>query len=204
MRFLLLLLPAALLAAQLPGVQKKTAPEKNFKESGSPNAPVTIEVYADYECPHCRAFYLEVLPPLIAEFVKTGKVRLIHRDFPLPSQSSAKLAARYANAAGHIGRYDVVATQIFQTQPDWSQNGNVDGAVAKVLSPSEMETVRSLVKDDPTLDDTVKQDVEAGVKKDHLTATPTIVIAYKGKRDVIAGDVEYEILKSYINAKLNP
>ena len=53
-----------------------------------------------------------------------------------------------------------------------------------------METVRGLVKDDPTLDDTVKQDVEAGVKKDHLTATPTIVIAYKGKRDVIAGGVE--------------
>jgi protein-disulfide isomerase len=195
MRFFLLLLPAALLLAQSPAA-------KNFKEAGSPNAPITVEIYADFECPHCRALYIEVVPSLMTEFVQKGKVRLIHRDFPLPMHPSARLAARYANAAGQIGRYDVVANQIFLTQPDWSQNGNVDGAVAKVLSPSEMETVRSLVKNDPKLDDTVTRDVAMGTELDHLKATPTIVIVYKGKRDVITGGVAYPILKSYLNAKL--
>jgi len=70
MRFFLLLLSATLLFAQA-----------NFKEIGSAKAPITVEIYADYECPHCRALYMEVVPSLIAEFVKTGKVRLIHRDF---------------------------------------------------------------------------------------------------------------------------
>jgi protein-disulfide isomerase len=190
MRFFLLLLSATLLFAQA-----------NFKEIGSAKAPITVEIYADYECPHCRALYMEVVPSLIAEFVKTGKVRLIHRDFPLPMHKSAKLAARYANAAGEIGKYDAVANQIFQTQPDWSQNGNVDAAVAKVLSPAEMEKVRSLVKSDAQLDETVDRDVEMGIK-DHLAATPTVVIVYKGKRDVITGGMPYATLKSYLNAKL--
>src|ERR1700712_5429954 len=97
MRYLLLLIPAALLTAQTPAAPKKavehktTAPVvaketvvKNFKESGSPTAPITIEVYTDYECPACRELFLNTLPPLTTDCVATGKVRLIHRDYPLP------------------------------------------------------------------------------------------------------------------------
>lgn len=195
MRYLLLLLPAALLLAQAPAV-------KNFRESGSSTAPITIEIYADYECPHCRALYMDVLPSLMTEFVRTGKVHLIHRDYPLPGHASARLAARYANAAGQIGKYDLVANQIFQTQPEWSQNGNVDAAVAKVLSPAEMAKVRALVKNDAKLDESVDRDIEMGTDRDHITGTPTIVIVYKGKREVINSSVPYPILKSYLNSKL--
>src|SRR5580700_7027929 len=55
-RCLLLFVPALLLTAQA-----NTVVARNFKESGSPSAPITLEIYTDYECPHCRAFYLEVL-----------------------------------------------------------------------------------------------------------------------------------------------
>src|SRR5665213_2681938 len=120
MRYLLLFLPALLLAAQTP------ATTKNFKESGSPTAPISMELYTDYQCPHCREFYLTDLPPLIKDFVRTGKVRLLHRDFPLPQFQYSRLAARYANAAGKLGYYDLVANQLFETQPEWSQSGNVD------------------------------------------------------------------------------
>jgi protein-disulfide isomerase len=216
MRCFLLLIPAALmLAAQTPGStasHRKTTPEhksasaapvsaKNFKESGSPNAPMTIEVYTDYECPSCRNLYLETLPQLTAEYVATGKVRLIHRDFPLPMHQYSGLAARYANAAGEIGRYDLVANQIFKTQPEWSQNGNIDAQVAKVLPPGEMQKVRELVKTDSHLDDTKNADVAMGTR-DNLTQTPTMEVVYKGKREQIAGFVPFNILKSYIDQKL--
>lgn len=216
MRYLLFLAPAMLLMAQTPATQtvaKKTAatpkaltaaaatPVKNFKESGSPTAPVTMELYTDYECPACRQFYLEVLPSVTADFIATGKVHLIHRDFPLQMHQFSRLATRYANAAGQIGKYDVVANQIFQSQSEWAQNGNVDAAVAKVLSPADMEKVRALVKTDSHLDDTVTKDVAMG-NQDHLNQTPTIVIVAKGKRDVIGGGVAYPILKAYLNQKL--
>jgi protein-disulfide isomerase len=211
MRYLLLFVPALLLTAQTPAAPKKTSDHtalaaasipKNFKESGSPTAPVTVELYTDYECPACRAFYMETLPSLNSDFVATGKVRLVHRDYPLPQHQFSKQATRYANAAGTIGKYEIVANQIFVTQPEWSQNGNVDAAVAKVLSPADMEKVRALVKSDSHLDDSVAVDQAMANNTDHLTQTPTIVIVAKGKRDVISGGVNYTILKAYLNQKL--
>ena len=99
MRFLIPFVAAVLLAAQAT-----PAGAKNFKESGSASAPITLEVYTDYQCPHCREFYLDVLPSLTKEFIATGKVRLIHRDFRLPQFQYSKTATRYANAAGHRAR----------------------------------------------------------------------------------------------------
>ena len=55
-------------------------PPKNFKLSGSGLARVTCEVYTDYECPACARFYLTVAPQLVADYVATGKVKLLHRD----------------------------------------------------------------------------------------------------------------------------
>ncbi len=196
MRYLLLFLPALLLTAQTP------ASTKNFKESGSPTAPISIEIYTDYQCPHCRELYLTVLPPLIADFVRTGKVRLLHRDFPLPQFQYSRLAARFANAAGRLGEYDLVANQLFQTQPEWSQNGNVDGAVAKVLPPGDMQKVREMVKSDTSLEADIAKDVAMGYK-DNLMSTPTIVIVARGgKREVINGGMPYPILKTYLDQLL--
>ncbi|MGD1070491.1 MAG: thioredoxin domain-containing protein [Bryobacteraceae bacterium] len=214
MRFLLLLLPA-LLPAQTPAPHKTSAPGHkavtaapvtNFKESGSPDAPVTIDLYTDYQCPSCRVFYLDKLPALINDFVQTGKVRLIHRDFPLPMHQFGPLAARYANAAGEIGRYDLVSKQLFQTQPEWSQNGNVDAQVTKVLPPGEMQQVRELVKSDPRLEETVKRDTAQG-NADGLTETPFMVISGphgSGKREKITGiyGMPYSVLKTYLDQKV--
>jgi protein-disulfide isomerase len=210
MRYLLLFVPLLLLA-QTPTAPKKASDSKalaaasipkNFKESGSPTAPITVEIYTDYECPACRALYLDTLPSLNQDFVATGKVHLLHRDYPLPQHQYSRLATRYANAAGAIGKYEIVANQIFVTQPDWSQNGNVDAAVAKVLSPADMEKVRAMVKSDSHLDDSVTQDVAMGNNQDHLSQTPTIVIIAKGKREPISGGMPYAILKQYLNQKL--
>jgi protein-disulfide isomerase len=211
MRYLLLFVPALLLTAQTPAASKKAVDHKalsavsvakNFKESGSPTAPVKIEIYTDYECPACRDLYMNTLPSLTSDFVATGKVQLLHRDYPLPQHQYSRLATRFANAAGAIGKYEVVANQLFVSQPEWSVNGNVEAAVAKVLSPADMEKVKAMVKSDTHLDDTVTTDVAMGNNQDHLTQTPTIVIIAKGKRDVIGGGMPYTILKQYLNQKL--
>ena len=213
MRYLLLFVPAVLLTAQTPAATNKKAPEhkalatavsiqKNFKESGSPTAPVTVEIYTDYECPACRDLYMNTLPALNTDFVATGKVRLLHRDYPLPQHQFSKLATRYANAAGEIGKYDLVANQLFASQPEWSQNGNVDAAVAKVLPAADMEKVRSMVKTDSHLDDSMTKDVAMGNNVDHINQTPTMVIISKGKRDVIGGPPPYAILKQFLAQKL--
>ena len=217
MRTLLLFLPALVLLGQTapaPKVAKtvKTAaaPAKatplqtNYKEVGSPTAPLTFEAYTDYECPHCAIFFREIVPQIMAQYVQTGKIRFVHRDFPLVQiHQYAQLAARYANAGGEIGQYDVVVNQIFQTQAAWTANGNIDGEVAKVLPPGAMQKVRELVKSDPNLDDSIKKDVNMAMNVDHVPSTPTVVIVSKGgKREVISTVLPFNTWKAYLDEKL--
>ena len=142
-----------------------------------------------------------VVPELDRDFVKTGKVRLIHRDFPLNMHTWARLAARYANAAGTLGHYDAVVHQLFRTQNSWALTGDIGTQVAQVLSPSAMDQVRNLVNNDKHLEDTVNADMEAG-RQINLTMTPTMIVTYKGKSQMLAPVPPYELLKSYLDELL--
>jgi protein-disulfide isomerase len=63
-----------------------------------------------------EVFYRDTYPSLVSEYVINGKVRVVHRDFPLPQHKYARLAARYANAADELGLYDVAFNRSFETQ----------------------------------------------------------------------------------------
>jgi protein-disulfide isomerase len=180
----------------------KTAPENfAFKTSGSASAPITLEIYSDYECPYCARFFDETVPLIVAQYVATGKARLIHRDLPLSQHRWSHLAARYANAAGELGQYDLAVNRIFQTQAAWRDNGNIDAQLAQVLPPGLMEKVREKVMNDSTLDNTVAADL-AMVSKDHINQTPSLVIESKGKRETLAPPPAFGVLKDYLDQLL--
>ena len=174
-----------------------SAPAHNFKESGSPSAKVTVEIYSDYQCPSCAAAFTSTVPEFVAAYVKTGKVKLLHRDFPLPQHPYAKLAARYANAAGRLGYYDTAVDRIFRTQDTWEKDGSIDRQLTAVLPPGVMQKVREMAKSDATLDQTVDADV-AMAMKDGINQTPSMVVVAKGKRQVILGVPAMTFLRSYL------
>lgn len=184
-----------------PKPQPHIAAMRNFKESGSASAPLVCEIYSDYQCPACAAAFQYVVPQLVADFVKTGKVRLLHRDLPLPMHAYSRLAARYANAAGRVGEYDAAVAQLFKTQQVWGANGQVDAQLMEVLTPGTMQKVRKLVNEDATLDDTVATDV-AMAQQDQITSTPTLVIVVNGKREKVPLSASYELIKSYLDGLL--
>jgi protein-disulfide isomerase len=71
---------------------------------GNKDAPVTIIMFSDYQCPACQNWYSEVFQPLIQNY--QGKIRFVYRDFPLYTiHSSAMLTAEAANCAGDQGKY---------------------------------------------------------------------------------------------------
>jgi len=162
----------------------------NFKETGSPTAPVACELYSDYECPHCASFHLEIMPQLVAQYIDTGKVRLLHRDFPLSRHPYARMAARYANAAGEAGYYQEAVNRLFRTQAVWSGDGDIDGQVAQVVPSAAMEKVRALVKSEPAADDSLQAD-EAMARENHIDRTPTLVC----NREVIAGNLSFSAIQ---------
>jgi protein-disulfide isomerase len=178
------------------------APPANFKRSGSPSAKVTCEIYTDYECPACARLYLEVVPQLNADYVATGKVALLHRDFPLDRHPHARMAARYANAAGTLGQYDTAVLQLFRTQMSWGLTGDLDGRLAEVLDAAAMAKVRDLVHADPDLDSSVAADLERG-RADGIMHTPSIVVVSNGERRVLPSP-DYAALKSVLDEFLRP
>ncbi len=195
---------ACLVPANMRLLPASAAPahEASFKISGSPSAPITIEIYSDYECPFCAKYFNETVPLLVAQYVVTGKVRLIHRDFPLPQHPWAKPAARYANAAGELGYYDAAVNRIFRTQEAWRDNGNIDAELMRALPPDVMRKVRDMVQHDAKLDDTVAADIWMAVK-DHINQTPSLVIDSKGRRETLPAP-PFTVLKSYIDQLLAP
>ncbi len=170
----------------------------DFKEAGSQSATVSVEVYIDYECAHCESFVRDVIPPLMEQYVGTGKVRLLYRDFPLPSHRYARLAARYADAAGALGYYEVAMKQLFATRSAWDVSGDIDSEVALVLPAEVMEQVRSGIHCDSD-SDSISADVAAG-QADHLDHVPLVVIGSGGKRETLtAAPLTFEVLKGALD-----
>ena len=71
---------------------------------GDKNAPVTIVEFSDYECPFCKRHFDQTLPELIKNYIDTGKVKLVYRDFPLsfhdPMATKEAVAANCAREQG--------------------------------------------------------------------------------------------------------
>jgi protein-disulfide isomerase len=134
------------------------------------------------------------------DYVSTGKVYLIHRDFPLPMHAHSKVAASYARAAAHIGKVEAVEQALFQNQEKWEATGDVDGTVAAVLSAAEMKRVRDLVKGG-TLEPLIEKDVTLG-KIHNVNQTPTTVFYAKGQTYPYAGQISYEFLKQFLDQLL--
>lgn len=72
---------------------------------GDDDADVTIVEFSDYECPFCGRFYSQTLPEIKKNYIDTGKVKLIYRDFPLGFHQQAQKAAEAAECAGEQDKY---------------------------------------------------------------------------------------------------
>lgn len=91
---------------------------------GSEKAPVTIIEYASLACPHCAHFAEDTFPKLRKEYIDTGKVRFIFREFPPdPASTGAFMLARCAPKNAYFPVIDL----FFRTQKEW--------AVQKPLPP---------------------------------------------------------------------
>jgi len=170
------------------------------KAVGSSSAPITIEVFSDFQCPHCKTLHEQTLPPLIKDYVATGKVYLIPREFPLPGHQYSRLAAAYATAAARIGKYGDVADRLFLHQAEWSMSGKVDETACRGLTAAEAQTVRSLLNDKSIVAE-IERDMDLG-HKIGLQQTPTMLIRHGSSSYPWPGAVNYELLRSYLDGLL--
>jgi len=211
---------AALLVAALTftlPAQQRPAPQKSAKKSlaqasaavpaeltfdktlGSPKAPITIDVYTDFECPGCGALYTRTLRRVIQEYVWANKVHLVHHDYPLPQHKYSRDAARWAIAASTFGKYEAVADAMFENQATLTATGAVESIASKALSADEVKKVKQI------LDKQMNQ-IEANIERDifqaktsQVTQTPTMFVRSKDKTYPVVGAVQFQVFKTTLD-----
>ncbi|KAA3664782.1 MAG: hypothetical protein DWQ04_03925, partial [Chloroflexi bacterium] len=96
-------------------------PEGDAFVIGDPDAPVTIVEYTDFQCPYCGRHFAQTFPQIKENFIDTGVVRYVFKDFPLTAiHPQATAASEAARCAGDQGEYLAMHDVIFETQGEWS------------------------------------------------------------------------------------
>ena len=83
---------------------------------GNPKAKVTLVEFSDFQCPFCRSFWSEAFQQIKKEYIDTGKVRFVYRDFPLSFHQGAVPAAQGAECADDQGKFWEMHDKMFQEQ----------------------------------------------------------------------------------------
>ncbi len=89
---------------------------------GSADAPVTVIEYASATCPHCADFHRQEWPVLKKEYVDTGKVRFIFREFPLDQVALAAFMLVRCAAGDDARKFDAITSMLMKTQGTWVRN----------------------------------------------------------------------------------
>lgn len=171
-----------------------------LKSVGSKSAPITIEVFSDYQCPQCRIFYLETARQLMQTYIPAGKVYYVHRDFPLSMHSHSREAARWASAAALAGVFETAEQTLYTKQEDWGATGKIDDALSSAISAADMRKVRMIeATEGPQIDAAIASDMALGNSRG-VNGTPTIYVFHRGQMTPLPpGGVNYSLLKQYID-----
>ncbi|MDP2648042.1 MAG: DsbA family protein [Candidatus Yanofskybacteria bacterium] len=99
---------------------------------GNENAPVTIIEFSDFQCLYCRRFWKDTMAQLKSEYIDTGKVRFVYRDYPLTGGHPAALvSALGGECAQDQGKFWEFHDKIFQEQ-DKQGTGTIAYTVTEV------------------------------------------------------------------------
>jgi protein-disulfide isomerase len=163
------LLPRLALAQSTPEVAEMTM--------GDPNAPVTLVEYAMFTCPHCAAFHAEVFPQIKANYIDTGKVRLVFREVYF--NKPALWAAMIARCAPE-DRYFGIAEVLFRTQKTWATPTDPQEMLGRLYSVGRQAGLSDAEMDACMQDRATAEALVAAYQKhagaDGVDATPTFFI----------------------------
>jgi protein-disulfide isomerase len=163
---------------------------------GRSDAPLTFVEYASLTCPHCADFHTNVLPAVKTEFIDTGKIRMIYRDYPLDKLALA--ASMIARCAGRE-RYFGFIGAFFASQESWARDANPLAALGRIARVGGMsqQDVDACLKNS-TIEDAVVRERLQGEKAFGVSATPTLFIG----GDKISGGVSIEQFRALVAKKL--
>jgi protein-disulfide isomerase len=144
---------------------------------GEADAPVTVAVFQDFSCPHCRSFKQEVAPTIVADYVDPGDVRYLHADFPIPvdeqwSYAIANAARAVFAEAGNDGFWPF-SEEIYAHQGEYS-----------------LDVVESLADELADAGAAAREAAESGAYRDRIDADRELGVQWgvEGTPAIFVGD----------------
>jgi protein-disulfide isomerase len=143
---------------------------------GPANAPVTITEFASMTCPHCAAFNEAVFPKIKSEYIDTGKIRYVFREFPLDIKAAAGSMLARCIAKEDPGKYFAVIDMLFKQQNEWVLKNTTETLIriGKQAGLSQ-QAVEDCLKDQALLDK-IAADQKYASEVLKVDSTPTFFI----------------------------
>ena len=165
---------------------------------GPANASVTVTEYASMTCPHCAAFNENVFPKIKSEYIDSGKVRYVFREFPLDIKAAAGSMLARCIAKDDAGKYFAVVDMLFKQQNDWVVKNTTETLtrIGKQAGLSQ-QAVEDCLKDQALLDK-IAADQKFANEVLKVNSTPTFFI----NGEMIKGETSFEEFDKRIKSLL--
>ena len=153
--------------------------------------------FASLTCGHCARFHNEVFPKIKTEFIDTGKIDFVYKDFPL--DKFALKASVIARCSGNDRFFNFLKV-LYSKQKDWTRSNDPFKSLLKIAKFGGLKNdeIKVCVGNKSIEDGILKQRLES-TKKFDIKATPTIYL----NNEKYEGDLTYEALKLKIDSLLN-
>lgn len=164
---------------------------------GKARAPILMVDYSTFSCPHCVKFYNDVLPKIEKNYIATGKVRFVHRDFPLNEQSLH--GAMLTLCQKRTGGYFDLLKEMYRTSFFWSYSSKYKEKLYDVASSkgiSKIEADQCWTNEE--MKDNIQLDKLKSFKEFRISTTPTFFI--NGRK--IVGYRDYDQFKKIFDSIL--
>ena len=165
---------------------------------GPVNAAVTITEYASMTCPHCAAFTEKVFPKIKSEYIDSGKIRFVFREFPLDVKAAAGSMLARCIAKDDAGKYFAVVDMLFRQQNDWVLKNTTETLIriGKQAGLSQQQ-VEDCLKDQALLDK-IAADQKYANEVLKVNSTPTFFL----NGEVMKGEQSFEEFDKRIKSLL--
>lgn len=179
---------------------------------GDPEAPITIVEYGDYKCPACGYFTNSIFPMLESEYIDTGNVKFIFKNFPFISEDSTRVAIYTEGVYKTLGNdaFWSLNKEIYKAHNDIYKQNDLSNEsediftkeflndISKDIFEKEQNELIKDVLDNKKFENDVKADINEAKTVD-ITGTPTLFI--NGKK--VLDSLNYDHLKAAIEEELN-
>lgn len=170
---------------------------------GDKNAPITFIEYASLSCPHCAIFYSDAFPKLKTDYIDSGKIKFIYRDFPLnqPALAAGVLAlCQVKDVNADAEKYYNFIKVLLRTQESWAFVQDFSEKLKTIAKLDGMSNKKfESCMEDKNLQDRILKNRLQAAQVLQISSTPTFFI----NGEVVSGYSGYSDLKNVIETKLS-